>query len=179
MTESELNSDPGVNRILQDLVNRGRFRPPWDEYFIQIAALVATRSTCLRRQVGAVIVRDRRILTTGYNGVPKGMAHCLDRGCLRDQLGIPSSQRQELCRGIHAEQNAIIQAATMGISIKDSIIYCTLQPCILCAKMIINSGIERVVIVSGYPDETALEFFAEAGVSVERFEPESGSADGK
>jgi dCMP deaminase len=179
MSDGEFNTDPGVNRILQDLAGRGASRPPWDEYFIQIAALVATRSTCLRRQVGAVIVRDRRILTTGYNGVPKGMAHCLDRGCLREELGIPSGQRQELCRGIHAEQNAIIQAATMGVSIKGSIIYCTHQPCILCAKMIINSGIERVVIVSGYPDDTALEFFAEAGVAVEQFKPADNSTDGK
>ena len=181
MTESKnhINSDPGVDRILQDLAGRRSSRPPWDEYFIQIAALVATRSTCLRRQVGAVIVRDRRILTTGYNGVPKGMSHCLDRGCLREKMDIPSGQRQELCRGIHAEQNAIIQAATMGVSIKNSIIYCTHQPCILCAKMLINSGIERVVIVSGYPDETALEFFDEAGVKVEKFKQADDSSGGK
>lgn len=178
-SDSEFAEDLGIDRILQDLIGRRSSRPSWDEYFIQIAALVATRSTCLRRQVGAVIVRDRRILTTGYNGVPKGMVHCLERGCLREEMGIPSGQRQELCRGIHAEQNAIIQAATMGVSIKDSTIYCTHQPCILCAKMIINAGIERVVIVSGYPDEMARNFFAEAGVKVEVFKRTADPRDGK
>jgi len=157
---------------------RGKTRPPWDEYFMKIAELVSTRSTCLRRQVGAVIVRDRRILTTGYNGAPSGMVHCLDRGCLREALGIPSGQRQELCRGLHAEQNAIIQAAVMGVSITGGTLYCTHQPCITCAKMLINAGIVRVVYASGYPDEMAVEFFREAGVKLERFtggrKPEAG-----
>ncbi|RLE12258.1 cytidine deaminase, partial [Candidatus Aerophobetes bacterium] len=119
-------------------------RPSWDEYFMQITQLVAKRSTCLRRKVGAIQVRDKRILCTGYNGPPRGLAHCSEVGCLRDKLGIPSGERQEICRGLHAEQNAIIQAALYGISIKDSILYCTHQPCITCSKMIINAGIKKI-----------------------------------
>ena len=142
-------------------------RPSWDEYFMQIARQVATRSTCLRRHVGAVIVRDKRILTTGYNGAPSGMAHCDVVGCLRDQLGIPSGQRQEICRGLHAEQNAIIQAALHGVSTEGATIYVTHQPCITCAKMIINAGIRRAVCASSYPDELARDMLQEAGVALE------------
>ena len=142
-------------------------RPSGDEYFMGIARLVSTRSTCLRRQVGAVIVRDRRILTTGYNGPPKGIAHCDVVGCLREQMGIPSGQRLDICRALHAEQNAIIQAALHGVSTEGAMIYVTHQPCFTCAKMIINAGIVRVVYGEGYPDELARQVLEEAGVELE------------
>ena len=141
-------------------------RPSLDDYFMEIAKVVASRSTCLRRKVGAVIVKDKRILTTGYNGAPTGMPHCLDIGCLREKLKVPSGERHELCRGVHAEQNAIIQAAYHGVSIKDSTLYTTHQPCIMCAKMIINAGIRRVVYGRKYADERGLEFLKEAGIEV-------------
>lgn len=143
-------------------------RPGWDEYFLEIARTVARRSTCGRRQVGALIVKDRRILATGYNGTPRGITHCSVVGCLREELKIPSGERHELCRGLHAEQNAIIQAALYGISVKDSIVYATNHPCIICTKMIVNAGIKGVVIASGYPDQMAKGFFKEAGVKVRR-----------
>ena len=142
-------------------------RPNWDEYFMEVAKLTATRSTCLRRQVGAVIVKDRHIIATGYNGAPRGLSHCDERGgCLRQELGVPSGQRHELCRALHAEQNAIIQAATLGQSIEGGTIYITHQPCAICSKMIINSGINRIVVNEGYPDDLALEFLDEAGLRV-------------
>ncbi|WP_290902673.1 dCMP deaminase family protein, partial [Ferroglobus sp.] len=119
-------------------------RPSLDEYFMEIAKVVAKRSTCLRQNVGAVIVKDKRILSTGYNGAPMGLPHCLDIGCLREELNVPSGERHELCRAVHAEQNAIIQAAVHGVSIKGATLYTTHQPCIMCAKMIINAGIVRV-----------------------------------
>lgn len=142
-------------------------RPSWDEYFVEIARQVATRSTCLRRQVGAVIVRDKRILSTGYNGAPRGLPHCDVVGCLRERLGIPSGQRQEICRGLHAEQNAIIQAALHGVSVEGGTIYVTHQPCITCAKMVINAGIVRVVCANSYPDDLARQMLDEAGVTLE------------
>ena len=139
----------------------------WDEYFMQMAELTAKRSTCLRRQVGAVIVKDRHIIATGYNGAPRGLKHCDEKGgCLRQQLGVPSGQRHELCRALHAEQNAIIQAATLGQSIEDGTIYVTHQPCVICAKMIINAGIKRIVVRETYPDEMATEILDEAGIRV-------------
>ncbi|MBR3785364.1 MAG: dCMP deaminase family protein [Firmicutes bacterium] len=139
----------------------------WDEYFMQMAELTAKRSTCLRRQVGAVIVKDRHIIATGYNGAPRGLKHCDEKGgCLRQQLGVPSGQRHELCRALHAEQNAIIQAATLGQSIEDGTIYVTHQPCVICAKMIINAGIKRIVVREAYPDEMATEILDEAGIRV-------------
>ena len=142
-------------------------RPSWDEYFASITRQVATRSTCLRRKVGAIIVKDKRILTTGYNGAPKGVKNCLDRGsCLREELGVPSGQRHEICRGLHAEQNAIIQAAYHGVNIKDSDIYSTTQPCVQCAKMIINSGIKKIYCFETYPDDLALELLTEAGIEI-------------
>ena len=141
-------------------------RPTLDEYFMEIAKVVATRSTCLRQKVGAVIVKDKRILATGYNGAPSGLPHCLDIGCLREQLKVPSGERQELCRGVHAEQNAIIQAAVHGVSIAGGTLYTTHQPCIACAKMIINAGIKRVVYGRRYADERGLEFLREAGIEV-------------
>jgi dCMP deaminase len=143
-------------------------RISWDEYFMQIARLVSQRSTCLRRQVGAVIVKDKRMLATGYNGAPSGLAHCLDIGCLRRKLNIPSGERHELCRGLHAEQNAIIQASLYGISVKDSTFYVTNQPCIICAKMLINAGIKEIVISEGYPDKMAMDFLKEAGIKVRK-----------
>lgn len=146
-------------------------RPSWHEYFMQITELVSTRATCLRRKVGAVIVRDRRILTTGYNGPPRNIVHCEDRGgCLRDELKIPSGQRMELSRAIHAEQNAIIQAAKVGISIQDSTLYVTTHPCFTCAKMLINAGIKEIIYKDGYPDEFAREILKEAGVKVVQFD---------
>lgn len=130
-----------------------------------ITALVAQRSTCVRRKVGAIAVKNKRILATGYNGAPAGMADCYETGCLREQLGVESGQRHELCRGLHAEQNVIIQAAIHGISLADADIYCTHQPCIICSKMIINCGIRNVFFASGYPDPMAEQFFKEADVN--------------
>ncbi|HOK07195.1 MAG TPA: dCMP deaminase family protein [Syntrophales bacterium] len=141
-------------------------RPEWDRYFLDIAELVATRSTCLRRRVGAVLVRERRILATGYNGAPTGLRHCLEIGCLREQQGVPSGERHELCRGLHAEQNAIIQAALHGVSVKGAHLYCTNHPCVICAKMIINAGIRAVIIADGYGDALAEEILKEARVAV-------------
>jgi dCMP deaminase len=142
-------------------------RPTWDEYFMEMAELTATRSTCLRRHVGAVIVKDRHIIATGYNGAPRGIAHCSEiGGCLREEMNIPSGERHELCRALHAEQNAIIQAATLGQSIEDGDIYITNQPCVICAKMIINAGIKRIVVREGYPDELAVKMLDEAGLKV-------------
>lgn len=141
-------------------------RPSWDEYFMEIASLVSSRSTCLRRQVGAVFVRDKHIIATGYNGAPRGITHCLDTGCLREQLGIPSGERHEICRGTHAEQNAIIQAALHGVSTEGATLYCTHQPCILCAKMLINAGVKRVVFQGDYPDGLSLELMTEAELEI-------------
>lgn len=143
-------------------------RPSWDEYFFEISKEVATRSTCMRRQVGAVLVKEKRILSTGYNGAPRGISHCIDVGCLREELGVPSGERHELCRALHAEQNAIIQAALHGVKIEGATLYCTHQPCSLCAKMIINAGIIEVYFNEGYPDELASGFFSEAGVRLHR-----------
>jgi dCMP deaminase len=140
---------------------------------MEIAHVVARRSTCLRRQIGAVIVRDKRILTTGYNGAPSGLPHCLELGCLRDELGIPSGTRHEVCRALHSEQNAIVQAALHGVSTKGSSIYITTQPCSLCAKMIINAGIERVIFEGDYPDKFALEMLQDGGIELVRYNPES------
>lgn len=150
-----------------------RERPTWDQYFLQMARVVASRSTCLRRRVGALLVRDKRILTTGYNGAPANIPHCEDVGCLRDELGIPSGERQELCRGLHAEQNAIIQAALHGVTTRGSVLYCTTQPCITCAKMLINAGVNRVVYEGDYPDQLAIEMLEYANIPLVRI-PASG-----
>lgn len=157
------------NKILAD---HSTERPDWDTYFLRITQLVAQRSTCMRRQVGAVIVRDNRLLATGYNGAPNNVPHCfqLPGGCLREQQKIPSGQRQELCRGLHAEQNAILQAAAFGVSLKGSDLYCTHQPCVTCAKMLINAGIKRVVFLGDYPDELSLQMLKEGKVTLERIE---------
>ena len=141
-------------------------RPSWTDYFIELARIAATRSTCLRRQVGAVLVRDRRVLSTGYNGAPRGIIHCEERGCLRNELGVPSGERQELCRAVHAEQNAIIQAALSGVSIEGAEIYVTLFPCAVCAKSLINAGVKRIVYVEGYPDKLSEQLLIEAGIDL-------------
>lgn len=133
---------------------------------MQIASVVATRSTCLRRRVGAVLVLNKRILSTGYNGAPSGLRHCLEIGCLREELKVPSGERHELCRGLHAEQNAIIQAAVHGVAIKGAVLYCTHYPCSLCAKMLVNAGVKSLVLSENYPDTLAVELFSEAGIEV-------------
>ncbi len=145
-------------------------RPSWDEYFMEIAEVVKTRSTCLRRQVGAIIVKDKQILSTGYNGAPTGLKHCEETGCIREQLEVPSGERHELCRGLHAEQNAIIQASLHGVKIEGATIYVTTQPCVVCAKMIINSGIKKVVYKGGYPDKLSAQMLAESGITVQKFQ---------
>ncbi len=141
-------------------------RPSWDEYFMHLAFEVSKRSTCLRRAVGAVIVKDRRILATGYNGVPTGLQHCEETGCLREQLGVPSGQRHEICRGLHAEQNAIIQAARYGTNIEGSSIYITTEPCAVCAKMLINAGIKEIVYATSYPDVLSEELLGETDILI-------------
>lgn len=157
------------NRKVKNEKPKAAKRPDWDEYFLSIADLVSKRSTCLRRSVGALVVKDRRILATGYNGTPSGIKHCEETGCLREKLKVPSGQRHELCRGLHAEQNVLLQAALHGTSLKDATLYCTNQPCIICAKMLINAGINEIVIKDGYPDKFAMEFFNAAGIPVRTF----------
>lgn len=139
-------------------------RISWVHYFMKIATVVQERSTCLRRKVGAVLVRDNQILATGYNGAPKGVSHCSTTGCLREQLNIPSGERHELCRGTHAEQNAIIEAAYNGVSIKNSTLFCTLFPCSICAKMLINAGVKVIYYAFGYPSDLAVQLLTEAGI---------------
>ncbi|MCK4235040.1 cytidine/deoxycytidylate deaminase family protein [candidate division WOR-3 bacterium] len=147
-------------------------RPSWDEYFMEITDLVATRATCLRRKVGAILVKDRRILATGYNGPPKGVPHCDELGgCLREKLNIPSGERMELSRAVHAEQNAIIQAAIMGTNIDGATLYVTNHPCFICAKMLINVGVKKIIYKEGYPDEYAEKILKEADVKIVKFTP--------
>lgn len=141
-------------------------RPCWDSYFMQMAQVIAGRSTCLRRQVGAVIVKDKQILSTGYNGSPVGLRHCDETGCLRESLGIPSGERHEICRAVHAEQNALVQAARHGVAIAGADIYTTVQPCALCTKLLINAGIQRIVYGDSYPDELARQLVEEAGLQL-------------
>lgn len=143
-------------------------RPSWPEYFMAIAHLVAKRSTCLRRHVGAILVKDKRILASGYNGAPSGMKHCEEVGCLRAESDVPSGERHELCRGLHAEQNVIIQAAYHGIPIKGSVLYCTNKPCVICTKMIINAGIKKIYYGEGYEDPLSDKMLAEANLEIER-----------
>jgi len=150
-------------------------RPNIDEYFLKVASVVAERSTCRRHHVGAVAVKDKHILATGYNGAPAGLKDCLGLGCLRDELGIPSGERQETCRGIHAEQNVIIQASLHGVSLEGSVIYCTHTPCILCAKMLVNARIRRYVSFGRYNDEAFIDLFKEAGIELDiKKKPSSG-----
>ncbi|UOD34066.1 cytidine/deoxycytidylate deaminase family protein [Deferribacteraceae bacterium V6Fe1] len=141
-------------------------RPDWDKYFLELTDVVKKRSTCLRRQVGAIIVKDNHILSTGYNGVPTKISHCSEVGCLREKLKVPSGERHELCRGLHAEQNAIIQAALHGVSIKDATIYTNTKPCSICTKMIINAGIKRIVYQVEYSDKLADELLAETDIEL-------------
>lgn len=145
-------------------------RPSWDEYFIKMAALVAERSTCKRHNVGAIIVKDKRVVTTGYNGAPKDIKDCLELGCLRNELKIESGTMQEKCRAIHAEQNAIIQAGVHGVNINGGKIYCTHSPCIICSKMIINAGLEEVITYQDYPEKDGLLLLKEAGVEFKMIE---------
>lgn len=145
-------------------------RPGWDVYFLNIAELVRSRSTCIRRTVGAVLVRDRRILTTGYNGPPPGLPHCSELGgCLREKLNVPSGQRHEICRAVHGEQNALIQAAIHGVAVSGATLYTTTAPCSGCAKLLISAGIVRVVYIEGYPDEMSASLLSDAGVILERW----------
>ena len=159
-----------ATRSLKEKKKMSDERPSWDEYFLEISTIVSRRSTCLRRRVGALLVKDKRILATGYNGTPRTLPHCSKTGCLREKLNIPSGERHELCRGLHAEQNVLLQASLHGVSVKDSVLYCTNQPCIICAKMIINAGIKEIIIKDGYPDKMSMDFFKEAGISVKIFE---------
>ena len=152
-------------------------RPSWNEYFMRITREVAERSTCLRRHVGAILVLDKRILSTGYNGAPSGLPHCAEVGCLRTMHSVPSGQRHELCRGLHAEMNALLQAARWGVNVSGATVYSTHEPCLLCAKMIINSGIKRIVAADPYPDKLARDMLAEAGVALEIHHPEESPAD--
>ncbi|RLJ00063.1 MAG: cytidine deaminase [Candidatus Aenigmatarchaeota archaeon] len=144
-------------------------RPTNDEYFMKMAHLVSERSTCLRRKVGAVIVADKRVLTTGYNGAPKGLPHCEETGCIRQQQNVPSGQRHELCRGVHAEQNAIIQAAVFGVSVKNATIYITNYPCSVCAKLLLNAGISEVVYEGEYKDDLAIELLDQGNIQVRNY----------
>ncbi len=149
-------------------------RLPWSEYFMRITYMVAERSTCLRRKVGAIAVKDNRILATGYNGAPSGLAHCLDIGCLRQELGIPSGERHEICRAIHAEQNLIVQCATHGISLSGADLYCTTFPCGICSKLLINCGINAIYYVEHYPDPLGLEMLNESGIKYIQMERPNG-----
>lgn len=146
----------------------GCFRPAWNDYFLKMAFWVAERSTCLRRRVGCVLVKDKKVIATGYNGAPAGLAHCIEVGCMRERLGIPSGQRHELCRGVHAEQNAIIQAATSGENVRGCSVYCTTFPCFQCVKMLINCGVREIYYVEQYPDENAMKMLAGTNVKCVR-----------
>ncbi|MFO7989855.1 MAG: deoxycytidylate deaminase [Thermodesulfobacteriota bacterium] len=143
-------------------------RPSWNDYFMGIADLVAGRATCIRRKVGAVLVKDRRILCSGYNGAPAGLPHCKETGCLRRQLNVPSGVKHELCRGVHAEQNVIIQAAYHGVAVAGATLYCTHQPCSICAKMLINAGIQEIYFRDGYDDPLAMDMLDRAEVTLTR-----------
>jgi len=152
-------------------------RPSWNSYFMQMAQVVAGRSTCLRRQVGAIIVKDKQILSTGYNGSPAGLRHCDEVGCLRQSLSVPSGERQEICRAVHAEQNALVQAAKHGVAIAGADLYVTHQPCVLCVKLIINAGIRRVFYAQSYPDRLAIEMAKEAGLKLVQLDAQCEARD--
>jgi dCMP deaminase len=144
-------------------------RPSWDEYFMKLAHLISERASCLRRKVGAVLVKDKQILATGYNGAPMGAAHCDETGCLRMKLNIPSGQRHEICRGLHAEQNVILQAAKHGVPLRGSSLYITCTPCSICAKMIVNAGINEIICEGDYPDPMGKKFLKDAKIKFRRF----------
>ncbi len=145
-------------------------RPDWDEYFMEMARLAARRATCLRRSVGAVLVKDRQILATGYNGAPRGIAHCDETGCLRQQQNVPSGERHEICRGVHAEQNLVAQAAFHGVKAEGATVYCTNQPCVICAKLLINAGVSEIYYSEGYDDPFTMKLLASSGVKCEKLE---------
>jgi dCMP deaminase len=151
------------------MLEQENHRPSYDEYFMEMAHVVAKRSTCIRRRVGAILVKDKHILSTGYNGAPKGLNHCEDVGCIRQQLSVKSGERHELCRGLHAEQNAIIQAAVFGISISGSTLYCTNTPCVVCVKMLINAGVKEIIYSGDYPDDLAKKMLGESSIKIKRF----------
>ncbi len=157
-----------LNKTAEEILKKIIKRPTWDEYFMKMASLVAERSTCLRRNVGAVIVKGKRVMTTGYNGAASGQKDCIELGCLRNELGIPSGTRHEICRAIHAEQNAIIQAGLHGTNITDSTLFCTHTPCMICAKMIVNSGIKEVISYQDYADEEARKFLETSGIKLRK-----------
>ena len=161
MAAEKNNGNQGLARSYDEMK-----RPSWEEYFMDITHMVKSRSTCLRRHIGAVIVKDKNILATGYNGSPSGTQHCLDIGCLREKMNVPSGERHELCRALHAEQNAIIQAAKHGISIEGADLYCTNLPCLICSKMIINAGLRKVYYEGDYPDPLSKEMLEEAKVEL-------------
>ena len=148
-------------------------RKSWDQYFMEMALLVGGRSTCLRRPVGAVVVKEKRVLSTGYNGAPAGLPHCRETGCLREQMKVPSGQKHELCRGIHAEQNAVVQAARFGVKIKNSTVYTTTYPCVICIKILINAGINRVVYLGQYRDSLSEQMLVEESkIELVAYDPE-------
>lgn len=162
-----------METIRDIVVNQDQFRdgdrkerPSWDEYFLKIAEVVSQRSTCLRRKVGAIIVKSKRILSTGYNGALTNMEHCGNMGCLRDRLGVAGGEKQELCRGVHAEMNALLFAVHYGVDLRGSRLYCTHRPCVLCAKMMIQAGISEVIFKGDYPDQLAVDIFSEAGITL-------------
>lgn len=165
LIEKKMEMPESIKIISQDLSKR----PDWDEYFVRIMSVVRERATCMKRKVGALIVKDHRILASGYNGAPAGLQHCEQTGCLRKELNVPSGQRHELCRGLHAEQNAIIQAAVHGLAIQGATIYCDFLPCSICTKMIINSGIVRVVFLGYYPDDLAVRMFSETNIVLDLY----------
>jgi dCMP deaminase len=171
MSQDDLTSDPEtpLNTDTSGTIKTGESRPSWDVYFLEITEQVAKRSTCLRRKVGALLAKDKRILATGYNGAPVGLRHCSEVGCLREDREIASGEHHELCRGLHAEQNAIIQAALHGIKIQEATIYTTHQPCVLCAKMLVNAGIKRIVYRDSYPDQLAESILREAKTKLVHF----------
>jgi dCMP deaminase len=145
-------------------------RPSWDQYFMSITEVISQRATCVKRKVGAIIVKENQILSTGYNGAPKGLAHCEKVGCMRKDLNIPSGERHELCRGLHAEQNAIIQAAWHGVKIEGGTMYCTYQPCLICVKMMLNAGIKELIYRGLYPDKLAADMLKESKMKVRKIE---------
>jgi len=159
-----------LNRITEEILKKIIKRPTWDEYFMKMASLVAERSTCLRHNIGAVIVKGKRVMTTGYNGAASGQKDCIELGCLRNELGIPSGTRHEICRAIHAEQNAIIQAGLHGTNISDATLYSTHTPCMICAKMIVNSGIKEIISYQDYADEEARKFLETSGVKLRKMD---------
>jgi dCMP deaminase len=161
---------PETNKMGDPYNRKVKPRTSWDEYFMKIAMIVAERSTCRRHHVGAVIVKDKRILTTGYNGAPSGLKDCIELGCLRDEQEIESGKNHEICRAIHAEQNSIIQAGLHGTNISSATMYCTHSPCILCAKMLSNAGIKRFVTYGQYPDKEAIALFKQANITFEKME---------